>query len=329
MAVLFIILVFAVVLVNGFTDAPNAVASCISSRAMTPRGAILLAGVCNFLGSLVATLFFSGVAETVYLIVDFSGDSHVALTSLFAGMCAVVVWAMIAFSFGIPTSESHALVSGIVGAALGGRMSIETVRFSQLSVVFVGLLISTIPAYFFAKWIYGGVIRICKNFDRRRVMKRFYTAQKLGAASSAFLHGAQDCQKFVGVLMLGMSLYSGGGEGSFKAPVGVSLVCAVVMSIGTLLGGSRIIKKVGEDMVTLDAAAGSAADISSSAVLFICTILGIPVSTTHSKTSAMMGAGELTHKGLDRDVARQMVTAWLLTFPCCAVLGFVLGYIFR
>ncbi len=329
MAFSFILLVFAVVLVNGFTDAPNAVASCISSRSMTPSGAILLAGVCNFLGALTASLFFSGVAETVYLIVDFGSDNHLALTSLFAGMCAVVTWAMIAFLFGIPTSESHALISGIVGAALGGRMSVDAVRFSYLVIVLIGLLASTVPAYFIAKWIYATIFRICHGFDRRRTMKHFYRAQRLGAASSAFLHGAQDSQKFVGVIMLGMSLYSGTSGGEFKAPIGISLVCAAVMTLGTLFGGSRIIKKVGEEMVSLDAAAGSAADISSSAVLLICTILGIPVSTTHSKTSAMMGAGALTHKGLDTRVARQMVMAWVLTFPCCALLGFILGYIFR
>lgn len=329
MAYLFILLVLAVVLVNGFTDAPNAVASCISSRSMTPKGAILLAGVCNLLGAIAAALFFSGVAETVYLTVDFGGDSRLAISSLFAGMCAVVIWAMVAFLFGIPTSESHALISGLVGAALGGRMTVGAVRFSYIGVVLIGLLASSIPAYFFAKWIYSAIIRVCQSLDRRRAMKHFYRAQRLGAASSAFLHGAQDSQKFVGVIMLGTSLTSGGAIGEFKAPLSVSLLCAAVMTLGTLLGGSRIIKKVGEEMVSLDAAAGSAADIASSAVLLLLTLLGIPVSTTHSKTSAMMGAGALTHRGLDKGVVRQMVAAWLLTFPCCAVLGFILGYIFR
>ncbi len=325
----FVFLVFAVVLVNGFTDAPNAVSTCISSRSMTPRGAILLAGVFNFLGATAASLYFSGVAETVYLIVDFGEDSRLALSSLFAGMCAVVLWAMLAFFFGIPTSESHALISGIVGAALGGRMSPSTVRFSYLLVVFIGLLASTVPAYFIAKWIYSAILGACSGLRRRRAMRHFYRAQRLGAASSAFLHGAQDSQKFVGVIVLGMSLYSGAADGEFKAPLGISLLLAAVMTLGTLLGGSRIIKKVGEDMVSLDAAAGSAADISSSVVLLLLTLLGIPVSTTHSKTSAMMGAGALTHKGLDKNIVKQMVLAWLLTFPCCAVLGFILGYIFK
>ena len=327
MLISFALLVFAVVLVNGFTDAPNAVAGCISSRTMTPRGAIILAGVCNFLGSLVASIFFSGVAETVYLIVDFGDDQGLALSSLFAGMCAVVVWALIAFLFGIPTSESHALISGIVGAAIGGRMSAEAVRLSYFALVFVGLVISTVPAYFIAKRIYALLLHLFSPI-RGRIIKFFQRAQIFGTASSAFLHGAQDSQKFVGVLMLGMSLY-GGCEESFRAPIGLSLACAAVMTAGTLIGGKRIIKKLGEDMVRLDAPAGVATDVASSAVLLICTLLGIPVSTTHSKACAMMGAGSLTEKGLDRGVARQMIWAWVLTFPCSAMLGFFFSWLMR
>ena len=330
MTVLFVLIVFSVIVVNGFTDAPNAIATCISSRSMSPRGAIALAGVCNFLGALTASIFSSGVAQTVYSIVDFGGDTSLALSSLFAGMCAVVIWALIAFLFGIPTSESHALVSGIIGAALGGRMSGDTVNVKYLLVVLAGLFVSTVPAYFLAKWIYGIILRLFSSRDRRRSIRYFTRAQRFSAAASAFLHGAQDSQKFAGVLMLGMSLYVGEGSAdTFKVPMPISLAAALAMTLGTLLGGSRIIKKVGEDMVKLDASAGTATDAASSCVLAVCTLLGIPVSTTHSKTSAMMGAGSVTHRGVNKEVARQMIVAWLLTFPCCALLGFLLGSILR
>ena len=126
--------------------------------------------------------------------------------------------------------------------------------------------------------------------------------------------------------MLGMRLYSGG---EFAVPIGLSLACAAVMTVGTLIGGSRIIKKVGEEMVSLDPPAGAASDAASSVILLICTVLGIPVSTTHSKTSAMMGAGSLTERGLDRGVAREMILAWVLTFPICALLGFLFGLLIR
>ena len=330
MTVLFVIVVFCVIIVNGFTDAPNAIASCVSSRSMSVGGAIILAGICNFLGAVTASVIFSEVAETLYSIVDFGTDSSLALSSLFAGMCAVVIWALLAFLFGIPTSESHALVAGLVGAALGGSKSFEAVNLKYLAVVLAGLIVSTVPAYFIAKGIYRAILRFFRSRDRRKAMKYFGRAQRFSAATSAFLHGAQDSQKFAGVLMLGLSLGAGeGGHGSFNVPLGISLSCALAMTLGTLLGGSRIIKKVGDEMVKLDASAGTASDAASSLVLAACTLLGIPVSTTHSKTSAMMGAGSGTQGGVNRAVARQMIVAWLLTFPCCALLGFLLGFILR
>ena len=130
--------------------------------------------------------------------------------------------------------------------------------------------------------------------------------------------------------MLGMSLYLGGnGAEEFTVPLGISLLCAIAMTVGTLFGGSRIIKRVGEEMVRLDAVAGTAADAASSVVLAICTILGVPVSTTHSKTCAMMGAGTSSARGIDRAVAKEMILAWVLTFPCCLALGFILGFILK
>lgn len=328
--VLFVIVVFSVIFVNGFTDAPSAIAGCISSRSMTLKGAIFLAAVFNFLGAVLASLFTSGVAQTVYYIADFGDDSALALRAIFAGMCAVVVFALIAFLFGIPTSESHALVAGIIGAALGRSMSLLSLNYKYIAVVLVGLLLSTLPAYYLSKLIYYLVLRLCRELDRRKTMKYFRRTQRASAAVSAFMHGAQDSQKFAGVLMLGMSLYM--GEGSrvvFEVPLEISGACALIMTLGTLCGGSRIIKKLGTEMVCLDAAASTAADAASSLVLAICTLFGMPVSTTHSKTSAMMGAGVYTRKGVDRGVAGQMIVAWLLTFPLCILLGFIFGFILK
>ena len=128
--------------------------------------------------------------------------------------------------------------------------------------------------------------------------------------------------------MLGMSFY-GGGKRIFASPIALSLACAAVMTAGTLMGGKRIIKRLGEDMVCLDSPAGVAADVASSVVLLLCTLLGIPVSTTHSKTCAIMGAGSLTKNGLDREVAAQMIWAWVLTFPCSAILGFFFSLLMK
>ena len=158
-------------------------------------------------------------------------------------------------------------------------------------------------------------------------MRRFMRAQCASAAVSALLHGAQDSQKFMGVYMLGLSFYytdSGIGEGG-AVPLVVVLICAAVMTLGTMLGGARIIKKVGCDMTDLDAMGGSAADAASSVVLGVCSLLGIPASTTHSKACAMMGTGSCKRRGVDLSIAGQMIAAWTLTFPFCGAIGFALS----
>lgn len=326
MTVLFALLMLSVMVVNGWTDAPNAIASCVSTRSMSPRRAVLLSALCNCAGAVTMSLINSEVAQTVYSIVDFGDDCDAALKSLCAGMCAVMIWAVIAWVFGIPTSETHALMAGITGAAIAARMSFSAINTRRWFLVLLGLALSTLPAYLASKLIYTVMTKICSHFDRRKIIRHFMRAQRWSAASSSFMHGAQDSQKFMGVFMLGISLISGNGvQSGFAIPAYVVIISSAAMTFGTLLGGSRIIKKVGSDMVSLDAAGGAASDMASSGVISVCTFLGIPVSTTHSKTCAMMGAGSGNGYGVDRDVARQMFAAWVLTFPICAVMGFLLS----
>ncbi len=329
MAMMFTVLVIAVMLVNGWTDAPNAISTCVTTRSLTPKGALCLAGICNFAGTLAMSYINSGVAKTMYLMVDFGDDHTSALSALCAGMTAVVLWSVTAWIFGIPTSESHALISGITGAAIAQRMSFSAINFEQWRLVLLGLFLSTLPAFLTAKIIYAVMRHLFANADRRRTMRYFMRAQCWSAGSSAFMHGAQDSQKFMGVFMLGMSLLNGNSpaEGAeLKLPLYVVAVSASVMTLGTMLGGFRIIKKVGSDMVRLDASGGTVADISSSGVSAVCSFFGIPVSTTHSKACSMMGVGS-SNGNFDRRVAGQLFFAWILTFPICGALGFIAALI--
>ena len=322
----FTILILSVVLVNGWTDAPNAISTCISTRSMTPKGALLLAAACNFCGSVGMALINTSVAGTVFGIVDLSDSPDRAFRSLCAGMCAVVIWSVVAWAFGIPTSESHALLSGISGAALASSMSLSSINLSEWLIVLSGLFLSTLPAFLLARFVYSLMIAILGDFERRQTIKYFMKAQRVSAAWSALLHGAQDSQKFMGVFMLGVAVINGNvSQESFDIPITVILVCSTVMTLGTLIGGGRIIKKVGMDMVHLDAAGGTAADIASSVVLSVCSMAGIPVSTTHSKSCAMMGVGSQSHGGgTNKRIILQMLCAWILTFPICAIIGFLL-----
>lgn len=329
MIVIFTILVLAVILVNGWTDAPNAISTCISTRSMTPSGALTLAAFCNFAGSVGMALLNSRVAQTIFNIVELPREPEAALSSLCAGMCAVVIWSVIASLFGLPTSEGHALISGITGAAVASAMSLSVVNLLEWRTVLIGLFVSTLPAALIARTIYSVMARFLKIFERRKAIRHFMRAQRWSAMSSALLHGAQDSQKFMGVFMLGLSLINGNSKKDFfEIPLFVIIACALVMTLGTLIGGGRIIKKVGMDMVSLDASGGTASDMSSSCILTVCSVLGIPVSTTHTKACAMMGVGSQAHGGTDKRIVSQMLLAWLLTFPICAVIGFTLSFLF-
>ena len=328
MIVLFTILILCVILVNGFTDAPNAIAGCISTRSLPPRSALGLAACANLVGAIGMAYLSPAVARTLFGIADFGEDPQGAMVALCAGLCAVILWALLAWKYGLPTSESHALISGITGAAVAQQMSLSAIQTEEWGRVFLGLFATTLPAFLLGA-LFRHVLFFVLGFGRRRpVMKHFRRAQRISAATSALLHGAQDSQKFMGVYMLGLSLPKGNHHLPAVLPLPVVLICALTMTLGTLLGGSRIIKKVGCELTELDCASGSASDAASSAVLTLCSFLGIPASTTHSKACAMMGTGFCRRRGINPRVAGELFAAWLLTFPACFVIGFVLCRLF-
>lgn len=315
--------VCTVIFVNGWTDAPNAVAACVGARSLSPRRAVALAALFNLAGSLSVLLLGTRVADAVYMIADF-GDGAQGLTALCAGMWAVTIWAVAAWYFGIPTSESHALLSAVSGAAVA-RGGLAAFNPSGWGGVVLGLVLSTLPAVLLARLAYLVICRVFRNADRREVLPGFMAIQRLGAAVGAFLHGLQDGQKFMGVIILTLALARGGAAKEFELPWQVILLCGGIMAVGTAVGGGRIIKKVAFGMVSLDPPRGVAADVSSAICLVGCTALGLPVSTTHARTCAVMGAGR---RGANRGAVRDMMAAWLLTFPACGVLGYALGKIF-
>ncbi len=330
--VLFIttLLTLAVILVNGWTDAPNAIATAISTRAMEPRPAILMAAVFNFLGILVMTAINKTVAETIYNMVDFGDNAHEALVALCAAMVAIVLWAVLAWVFGIPTSESHALIAGISGAAIAMHGGLSGINGSEWVKVLYGLLLSTVLGFLMGYAVVKLIEILFRNVDRRAAAGGFQKAQIGGAAAMAFMHGAQDGQKFIGVFLLGMALAQGNAHAtSFEIPFWLILLCSVVMGLGTSVGGYRIIKAVGMDMVKLEKYQGFAADAAGALCLLLSSLTGIPVSTTHTKTTAIMGVGAARRlRSVNWGVVGEMVLTWVLTFPGCGLIGFVMAKIF-
>lgn len=325
-----VILVLGVILVNGWTDAPNAIATVVSTGAMKPKSAILMAAVMNFAGVLVMSLVSSKVADTIYKMVDFKGDAHNALVALCAALFAIVLWAVAAWWFGIPTSESHALIAGVTGAAiaLGGA---DGVNMGEWVKVIIGLFLSTVLGFLAGYVVVKVIVAICRHKDRRKTDTFFKNGQIVGRAAMAFMHGAQDGQKFMGVFMLGSMLASGQyvAGGSFDTAIWLMILCSVVMSLGTSIGGYKIIKSVGMDMIKLEKYQGFSADIAGALCLLLASLTGIPVSTTHTKTTAIMGVGAAKRlSAVNWGVVKEMVFAWVLTFPGCGLIGFIMAKIF-
>ncbi len=325
-----VVLTLGVILVNGWTDAPNAIATCVSTKSMSPRAAILMAAVFNFFGVLVMTMVNASVAATIYKMVDFGGSSGDALVALCAALFAIVVWATAAWWFGIPTSESHALIAGISGAAIALHGGLAGINGGEWIKVVYGLGLSTVLG-FGVGWAAVKLIElICKGIDRRSTLGFFRGGQVAGGAAMAFMHGAQDGQKFMGVFMLGIFLAQGQSDvTSFQIPIWLMILCSAVMGLGTSIGGYRIIKSVGMDMVKLEKYQGFAADIAAAGCLLLSSLTGIPVPTTHTKTTAIMGVGAARRlSSVNWGVVREMVLTWVLTFPGCGIIGFLMAKLF-
>lgn len=325
-----VLLTLGVVFVNGWTDAPNAIATCISTRSLAPRAAIVMAAVFNFFGVLVMTLFNATVAQTIYNMVDFGDNSHNALVSLCAALFSIVLWATAAWWFGIPTSESHALIAGITGAAIAVQGGFSGINPDEWIKVIYGLLLSALMGFPLGWFVVKSMESLFRGFNRRKTVGFFQYAQIFGGAGMAFMHGAQDGQKFMGVFLLGVFLSQGQtAVTEFQIPIWLIILCSGIMALGTSIGGYRIIKAVGMDMVKLKKYQGFSADLAAVISLFTASVLGLPVSTTHTKTTAIMGVGSAKRlSNVNWGVVKDMASAWLLTFPGCGIIGYLMALLF-
>ena len=325
-----VLLTLCVIFLNGCTDAPNAIATCVSTRAMDVDAAIIMAAICNFAGVLVMTMVNSTVASTITNMVNFGGHNDQALIALSAALFAIVFWAALAWYFGIPTSESHALIAGLSGAAIALQGDISGINGAEWIKVIYGLVLSTIIGFGIGFAVCKGLELVCRNMDRRKTSGFFKVAQIGGAAAMAFMHGAQDGQKFLGVLLLVIFLANGQDSVNGVAlPLWLLLLCSVVIGVGTSAGGKKIIKSVGMDMVRLEQYQGFSADLAGALCILISTVFGIPVSTTHTKTTAIMGVGAVKRlSAINYKVVVDLVLTWILTFPGCGLIGFLMAKLF-
>ncbi len=326
---LIVVLTLGATIVNGATDAPNAIATVVGTRAMKPNHAIAMAAICNFVGLVGITMVSSAVAQTIFKMVDFGGDNHAALVALAAAMVAIIVWGAAAWWFGIPTSQSHSLIAGITGAAIALQGGLGGVNGAEWIKVVYGLGISTVLG-FGSGYLFTRLIRLaCQGMTKQRTDKFFKGAQILAGAGVAVLHGAQDGQKFLSLCMLGILLGINGTADNATFPLWAIIMVSAVMAIGTAVGGKKIIKSVGMEMVKMEQFQGFSACISACFCIGLATFTGLPVSTTHTKTTAIMGVGaEKRIRNVKWNLAGTMVLTWILTFPGCGLLAFAFTHLF-
>lgn len=325
-----VVLTLGVIFVNGWTDAPNAIATTVTTRGMAAKPAIIMSAVFNFLGVLIMTQINASVAETISNMVDFGGDAHASMIALAAALFSIVVYSVGASIFGIPTSESHSLIAGLTGAAIAIQGSFKGINWNEWIKVLYGMVLSLVLGFALGWIICKCVILICQSMDRRKTNRFFSGAQIAGAAAMSFMHGAQDGQKFIGVLLLGMAFVNGQSSAtSMVIPVWLMMLCSITMGVGTSVGGEKIIKSVGMDMVKLEPFQGFSSDLAGAISILISTLYGIPISTTHAKTSSIMGVGAVKRlSSINLNVVKDMVLTWIFTFPGCGLIAYLMAKLF-
>ena len=324
-----VLLCMGATIVNGATDAPNAIATVVGTRAMEPNPAIIMAAVCNFVGLVLITGVNTAVASTIFGMVDFGGDNHAALVALAAAMVAIIVWGVAAWAFGIPTSQSHSLIAGITGGAIALHGGLGGVNLDQWVKVIYGLVVSTALG-FGTGWLFTRLIKVANANVKREKANRFFAwAQIASGALLAVLHGAQDGQKFLSLTMLAVMLGVYGSADFSTFPFWMVALVSLAMFLGTAFGGRKIIKSVGMNMFKMDQYQGFASCLSACFCIALATFTGMPVSTTHTKTTAIMGTGaEKNLRAVKWNLAGSMVLTWVLTFPGCGLLAYVFTHLF-
>jgi PiT family inorganic phosphate transporter len=300
---------------NGFHDAANAIATSVSTRALTPRVALIMATVMNMIGALTAT----GVAKTVGSgIIDAPAGVH-GLVVVFSALVGAITWNLLTWYFGLPSSSSHALIGGLIGAALASAGNVKW--DGVLEKVALPMVLSPMVGFLLGFLVMLALLWLLRNGNPSRLNRNFRGLQTISAAFMAYSHGAQDAQKTMGVITL--ALVTTGHLSTFEVPLWVIVAAAGAISLGTYAGGWRIMRTLGRRVIQLDPPRGFAAETTASAVLLTTAyVYAVPVSTTHTITSAIMGVGATRRLSAVRwGVARSIVVAWVLTIPAAAAVA--------
>jgi PiT family inorganic phosphate transporter len=311
-----LLLVLAAEFVNGWTDAPNAIATVVSTRVLPPSLAAAMAALLNIVGALV-----TGTAVAVTIGKGIVDPEVITLPVIASATLTVVIWSTVCWRYGLPTSESHELIAGLSGAGLAVAGP-SVLLWEGWQKVLIGLGFSTLLGFSLGTMLMTGLYWLLRRTRLSLIRGIFSKLQILSAAFMAFSHGSNDGQKFMGVFALALVL--GGRMTQFAVPMWVVLLCSIVMGIGTAFGGWRIIRTMGFQLTKLEPVNGFAAEASAGSAIMLASFFGIPLSTTHTINTSIMGVGAARRLSAVRwGVASNIVTAWILTFPVCCGLGYL------
>jgi PiT family inorganic phosphate transporter len=299
---------------NGFHDAANAIATSVSTRALTPRIALTLAAVMNFIGALIGTEVAHTVADTIGSISGTHG-----LVIVLGALVGAITWNLITWYFGLPSSSSHALIGGLVGAGLVGGATVNWTTIREK--VLIPMVASPVIGFALAFALMMTFLWVLRKRNPHAINRNFRALQVFSAAALALGHGLQDAQKTMGVILLALVTYDPDRFHIEHLPIWVILAAAGAISLGTYSGGWRIMRTLGRKIIKLDPPSGFAAETVATAVLYVMAIhFKAPVSTTHTITSAVMGAGATRGRSAVKwNMAGTILMAWVLTFPCAGL----------
>lgn len=318
-----IILALSFDFINGFHDTANSIATSVSTRVLSPRQAILMAAVLNFIGAMVS----SKVAKTISGgLVNGSIPEYVII----AAVLAAIIWDLVTWYFGIPSSSSHALIGGLVGAAIAFASSTDKIIWNGvLQKVIIPLVTSPVIGFLLGFVFMRFLFKALRPFSQRFVNRWFSKLQIISAAFMAYSHGNNDAQKSMGIITLAL-ISAGVLPQGADVPWQVMIACALAMALGTSVGGWKIIKTMGVNMIRLQPIGGFAAETAAAAVIETASAIGAPVSTTHVISSSIMGVGSAKRVSAVRwALARNIVWAWVLTIPVTAIIGAIITYVLK
>lgn len=321
-----IVMIIGLILTNAITDAPNAISTIVGTKTLKFKQAARVSALFNFIGIILMSFVNISVAECISSMVNLN-DGITGVLSLTCSMIAVIAFSLIALCFGIPTSETHGLIAGLTGSSLA-LYGTQAINWREWKNVIIGLIWSIIGTYLISAILNKILNKYIGNMKEKNIEK----AQILGCCGMSFMHGAQDGQKFIGVLIILIGIIN-----NFEIPATINpldyypiiIIVAILMGIGVSIGGKKIVQSIGNDMVEMNKKEGLISDIGTIITLAIASFTRMPVSTTHAKTVAIIGVGKSNNKKMNKKIINGIIKAWIYTFPICGGIAYLLTLIIK